>query len=270
MSILQAIALGVLQGLTEFLPISSSGHLIAIPSLIGWDLQSLSFDVTVHLGTFLALTVFFFKDLWRIGIAFLSDVWENEDDFKNYTEEGKWGLYILVGSIPAGILGYFLQDRISGSLRSTLSVAIFLLAGSVLMLFAEVFKNWQKDQKVTLTKALIIGLFQSLALFPGVSRSGSTISGGMLFGLNRKKAARFSFLLSIPIVAFAATYELYSTIRYSQEIFEFVPFIVGFFSSFIVGILAIKFLLKLLQNKGLYVFIVYRVILALFILSMVL
>lgn len=270
MNLFQPLILGIVQGLTEFLPISSSGHLIVIPSLIGWDLQSLTFDVVVHLGTLAALIVYFFKDLWRIGTSFIKDVWANEDYFKNYTKDGKWGLFILVGSIPAGILGYFLQDRITGNLRSSLFVAIFLLAGSVLMFLAEKIANWKKDEEVTLAKALIIGLFQSFALLPGVSRSGSTISGGMLLGLGRKKAARFSFLLSIPIVAFAGAYELYVTLRYTQAVFVFSEFIVGFLSSFIIGILAIKFLLKLLQSKGLYVFIVYRVILALLIMVMVL
>ena len=270
MSILQSLVLGAVQGLTEFLPISSSGHLIVLPNLVGWNIQSLAFDVTVHLGTLAALVVFFFKDLWRIGTAFLADVWEKEEDFDSYTEDGKWGLYILLGSIPAGILGYFLQDRIKGDLRSSLYVAIFLLVGSALMFFAEKLSNWKKDEPVNLTKALIIGLFQSFALLPGISRSGSTISGGMLFGLNRKKAAKFSFLLSIPIVAFAGAYELYTTIRYTQEVFILSSFVVGFLSSFIIGLLAIKFLLKLLQDKGLYVFIIYRVILALFILTRVL
>lgn len=262
MNIFQAIILGALQGLTEFLPISSSGHLIIVPELLGWGAQPLFFDTTLHLGTALALVVFFFKDLWEIFWGLAKDVWTNEDKFENYSSDGKLGLFILLGSIPAGLIGYIFGDLIENIFRHTLYVALFLIGGSALMFLAERLGNWKKHREVGYIESLLIGLFQALALLPGVSRSGSTISAGMFFGLSREKAAKFSFLLSVPIVVLAGGFKLATSLDLLQSVS--IPVVVsGFISSFAVGMFAISFMLKFLRSKGLHVFVAYRIILSL-------
>lgn len=267
MSVFQAIILGVVQGLTEFLPVSSSGHLIVIPNLFGWGVSPLVFDIMLHLGTAAALIIFFFKDLWGIFIGFVQDVWFKSDDFEDYSENGKMGLYIIIGSIPAAVLGYFFQDKIENYFRQVWFVALFLILGSVLMFTAEKARRWASNSSVDYKKSFIVGIFQSLALLPGVSRSGATISGGMLCSLKRDKAARFSFLLSIPIVVAAGLYKFYESkalfLDPNVEMYTApIVLVAGFLSSFIVGMLAIKVLLDFLKKYGLNVFVVYRVILA--------
>lgn len=252
MTYLQAIVLGITQGLTEFLPVSSSGHLIIIPSLFGWETQPLVFDTVLHLGTAGALIVYFFKDLIN---AFFKEI--------------KIGIMILAGSIPAGIIGLFLDSKIESTFRGVEYVVIFLVLGSLLMYFAENFGSNTSEKQVTLEKSFAIGLFQALALLPGVSRSGSTISGGMILGLNREKAARFSFLLSVPIVVAAGGFKVLSSLDTIHQIS--LPVLgAGFLSSFLVGIVAIDLLLKFLKSHKLYIFIIYRLFLALFLLFTVL
>ncbi len=244
MTVLQALILGVVQGVTEFLPISSSGHLIIIPEIFGWRVQPLVFDTTLHLGTALALIVYFYKDILEILIKKI-----------------KFGWIILAGSIPAGLIGFFFGDFFENTFRNTTYVVLFLFAGSLLMFIAELFvKRVKIDEKVGIRKSVLIGLFQSLALLPGMSRSGSTISGGMLLGLSRRKAARFSFLLSIPIVLGAAVFKIVESFSAVQEV-SILTLSVGFVSSLVVGLLAIKFLLTYLGKKDLWVFIVYRLVL---------
>ncbi len=249
MTTLQGLILGITQGLTEFLPISSSGHLILIPTLFRWNIQSLTFDTVLHLGTLSALVIYFYKDIFTI------------------LKSRKLLLLMFVGSVPAAIIGYFLESTIENIFRSAHSVAVFLAVGTGLMILAElVYKKSNVAQKIeniesiTLKKSVIIGFFQSLALFSGVSRSGSTISGGMLFGLKRDLAARFSFLLSMPIVAGAAAFKIlesYKSLTLDGAMLG------GFLGSFIVGILAINFLIKYLKNKNLWIFIIYRTLLVL-------
>lgn len=248
MNVLQALVLGIVQGLTEFLPISSSGHLIILPEFFGWETQPLVFDTTLHVATALALIVYFRKDLVNI-----------------FTSNKKLGIYMLIGSIPAGILGYLLQDSIENTFRSGEFVVWFLLAGTVLMFLAEKFKK--SDAAIDNKKSFVIGLFQALALFPGVSRSGATISGGMLFGLSRREAARFSFLLSIPIVLGAGLFKILdSAIEISTLSYDVLT--IGFLSAFIAGMFAIKFMLRFLNNNSLNVFIIYRILLVIFLLLM--
>uniref|UniRef100_A0A7C4TPJ6 Undecaprenyl-diphosphatase n=1 Tax=candidate division WWE3 bacterium TaxID=2053526 RepID=A0A7C4TPJ6_UNCKA len=260
MSYIQALVLGIVQGLTEFLPISSSGHLIVIPSILGWAPSGLVFDTTLHLGTAAALLVYFFKDLKNIVFGFLKDVWQHQDDFNYYSEYGKYGMYILLGSVPAGLIGFLFEDKIEYVFRALRYVAIFLFLGSLLMYVSEKLSFWKLSSNVNYFKSLAIGLFQSLALLPGFSRSGSTIAGGMLFGLSREEAARFSFLLSVPIVVLAGGYEL---ARAGFLItLDWLPILlVGFFASFLTGLAAIRFLLNFLNKKGLSVFIIYRLVL---------
>lgn len=245
MSVFQALVLGVLQGLTEFLPISSSGHLIILPNLLGWQTQPLVFDTTLHLGTSLALIVYFWKDLLKI-----------------LTIERKLGYLIILGSIPAAILGFVFESLIENTFRSVFYVGIFLLLGTVVMLAAEQFGKWRENKEIDTRKSLIIGFFQALALLPGFSRSGATISGGMMLGLNRASAARFSFLLAIPVIVGAGLFKAFDSWGTLQSVSS-EALLAGFMSSFVVGILAIRFMLNFLRKRGLGVFIIYRILLIL-------
>jgi len=234
--------------LTEFLPVSSSGHLILLPSLLGWQVQSLAFDTVLHMGTVAALIGYFWRDLLEIIKS------------KNYL------ILLVVGSLPAAISGLLLQDFIETTLRSSAYVAAFLLAGSLIMWLAEITykKLWHEQrmddpQKLGLKKITAIGVFQSLALFSGISRSGATISGGMFMGMTREAAAKFSFILSIPIVLAAGMFKVVDSYR---ELNFDLAMLTGFLASFVVGMLAIKYLLKFLKSHDLYIFIVYRIILA--------
>lgn len=296
MTVFQSLVLGAVQGLTEFLPISSSGHLILLPRFFDWGMQTLAFDTTLHLGTALALVIYFWKDCILIAKSFFKDISHYGKSIDQFSHDGKMALYILAGSIPAGLLGFFLGGVIEKTLRWGVSVMVFLLLGSILMFIAEIvylaraggsdrYKMGQRVNsiyagsffrkiqgvvrgqsestdfaKVSFKSSFIIGLFQALALFPGVSRSGSTISGGMIMGLNREDSARFSFLLSIPIVIGAGVFkviESFGVLSFDINLF------LGFLASFVTGLLAIKFLLEFLRKNSLYVFVIYRLILSL-------
>ncbi len=267
MSIFQSLILGIVQGLTEFLPISSSGHLIIFPNVFGWAQQPLVFDTTLHLGTAAALIVFFRKDLFSIAKAVVFDLPKNP---KMYSPLTKVGLAIVVGIIPAGVVGFLYGDFLENTFRSVQSVSLFLVLGSVLMFIAEKVLQKRNNQadKISVMKGFIIGLFQTLALLPGMSRSGSTISGGMILGLDREASTRFSFLLSVPIVVLAAFYQLFKARGEITAGVE-LSMLIGFTTSFISGILAIGWLLKFVKNKNLYPFIIYRIILAVLLLVLI-
>lgn len=250
MSFLEAITLGILQGLTEFLPVSSSAHLVVLPQIFGWGDHPLFFDTTLHFGTSLALLVYFWRDLWKV-----------------VTHPQKWWLRLFIGMLPAGILGLFLNDLFESYFRRIGFAILFLVFGSILMWVAERFSKLEGSiDKVSPKKSFLIGTFQSLALFPGFSRSGSTISGGMLLGLSRKAAARFSFLLSIPLVWAAALFELkdVSTVSFSTSL------VVGTLASFLTGLLCIKFFMRFVEKYTLKPFIAYRLIFAVLLLLFVL
>lgn len=271
----EALFLGLVQGLTEFLPVSSSGHLVLVPKILGWNSQPLAFDVVLHLGTTIALIFYFWQDLVKILRGFFSDLISYKFNFSKYGFDALIGWYILLGSVPALIFGVFLGSYIENTFRSILSVAIFLIAGSFLLLFAELF--WSKkshlsdetDEKsqssmksLSSKKAFVIGIFQSFALFPGISRSGATISGGIFSGLSRAQSARFSFLLSMPVIVGASLFKIIETFNTDLVAVGVLPLVIGFFSSLLVGLFAIDFLLKFLKSRSLYVFIVYRLALA--------
>jgi undecaprenyl-diphosphatase len=266
MSIVQAIILGLVQGITELLPISSSTHLILIPKFFGWEPHSLAFDTTLHLGTAFALIIYFRKEIFEIVVGFTNDLLKFGFNFKNYSQQGLLGIKILIGSIPAGIIGFMFGDVIENSFRGVGSVIIFLLFGSLLMLAADIFSKpvVNNIEGVSTKKSFIVGLFQSFALFSGISRSGSTISGGMLLGLRRDLAAKVSFLLSIPVVLLAGISQGVSSFGNLSLISPLVLFF-GFICSFLSGLIAIKFLMGFLGKNKLTVFIVYRLILVLFI-----
>jgi len=266
MTFFQSVILGIVQGLTEFIPVSSSGHLIIFPELFGWEQGGLAFDTTLHLGTLAALLVYFYKDIRGMGISVFKDMGKYSLSFPKYSPESKLVVWLLAATIPAGIAAFLFGDYLESTFRSMLSVSIFLLLGSALMFFADKFgKNEDKSQPVppvSFKKVVTAGFFQCLALFPGVSRSGSTISGGLLSGLNRTQAARISFLLSMPIIAAAGIFQLPDALaEYSGAGAGIL--ISGFLTSALSGYLAVSFLMKYLNSHGLKVFIVYRLALSL-------
>lgn len=253
MDFFQSAILGLVQGLTEFIPVSSTGHLIIARNFLGLDLVgTISFDAILQLATGVALLCYFWRDIWNII------------KLKNT----KLLLALIVGTIPAIIFGLLLEKYMDTYLRGTHVVAISLIAGSILFYFAEkmINKNNLLSSDVSIRKGLFIGLFQCLALVPGFSRSGATISGGLFNGLSREMAARFSFLLSIPIIFGSGLKKLLDIYQDGQlASLEHSLFIAAIFA-FISGLLAVHFLLKFLKNHSLNYFGVYRILLAIVIL----
>jgi len=251
---LYSILLGAIQGITEFLPISSTGHLVIFRDILGINVENgLAFDAVLQLATVLSVLVYFRKDI--VGLIKAS-----VDTTKK--EERRLLKFLIVGTVPAVLLGLFFQDTIEQYFRSTLTVSIFLILGALVMFFSEKFLQ-EKD--LTTKKSIIIGLFQSLALLPGMSRAGMTISGGYFLGLKKDLAIRFSFLLSIPIIGGSGLYKLLEIVG-DKELFSTVwpQLLVGSISAFIFGIISIGFLIKFLRTHSFKGFVVYRILLALF------
>ncbi len=255
MSILEALILGLAQGLTEFIPVSSSGHLVLLHQALGLEQQALSFDVALHIGTLLALVMYFYKDIWQLFLGILG---------KNKTTKLAW--LIVLGTIPAVVSGVLLQSAAETSFRSSNLVAINLAVVGGIMLLAEWYsKRYQHKRpldKFRVSDAGAIGLAQAAAIIPGISRSGSTITTGLFLGLDRVAATRFSFLLGIPITAGAVAKVLSDsdTIRYVGS--DATIFVIGIAMALISGMAAIRFLLKYLSKHTLAVFAYYRIGLA--------
>jgi len=245
--VITGIILGFVQGITEFLPVSSSGHLIVFRDFLGIEIaNSLLFDVLLHLATALAIIVYFRADI--VGL------------FKQPREHRVLWLAIILGTIPAALLGLFLGD----SYRSSSVVAIGLIVGSILFIIAEKFATQNKP--LSLQKGIFIGAFQALALIPGMSRSGSTISGGLLLGMKRDEAAKFSFFLGLPIIMGAGLLEVVRSFEYFAGGQISMGLIVGVITAFVTGVFSIHFLLQFLRNHTLIGFAWYRIILAILIL----
>ncbi len=261
---LQSLILGILQGLTEFLPVSSSAHLILVPWFFGWRhsvVDSLTFDVALHAGTLLALLAYFSKD-WLDLIG----------GFFQTLRRGRWEsfperlvFYILLATLPGAIAGFLLEKTVEKTFRDPILNVVPLVLVSFLMILAEVGKRSSRSlETLRLREAMVIGFAQALALLPGVSRSGITITAGLFQGYQREAATRFSFLLSTPIVAGAAVLQLR---HLASAETDWSIFILGFVSSALVGYLAIAFLLRFLRKHTLNVFAAYRLVLAAVILS---
>jgi undecaprenyl-diphosphatase len=260
MSLFDALLLGLLQGLTEFLPISSSGHLILLRELLGLQSEfGLAIDATLHFATAFAVLLYFRKDIYELVIAFTHTVQR-----KFVETETKILMYaIIVGTVPAVFLGLTLESSIETLFRSAELVAWVLIAGSVLFMIAEyVTKRFEAPKALTIKKGLYIGFFQALALIPGLSRSGATISGGMLLGLTRERSARFAFLLSFPIIIGAGSKKLIDLGGAGLVESEWLAIGFGALIAFLSGLLCIHYLLKFLKNHTLYVFVIYRIALA--------
>jgi undecaprenyl-diphosphatase len=265
MTILQAIILGFVQGITEFLPISSSGHLILMRDLLGLQTEgSLAFDAVLQLATTLAVILYFSEDIWLLTQTALRKLGRLPVNGKDQTL-----LYaLLIGTIPAVIAGVLLEKYMDTIFRSSVIVAVVLTLGSFLFIYAEWFYYGSVPQNnLTRMTGFKIGLFQCLALVPGMSRSGSTISGGMLLGLSRGEAARFSFLLSIPILLGSGAKKLIELIHPHPGVADvsLVSIAVGSVVAFVVGLAAIHFLLTFIRRHTLWPFIWYRLLLAAFV-----
>lgn len=267
MTLFEAIFLGVVQGITEFLPISSTGHLILARTLFdtGAD-YGLAFDAVLHLATALAVIVYFKKDLWQLMQALLRKFGRLP---VNRTDEIL--LYaLMVGTVPAVILGLMLESLMESLFRSPILVAVVLITGSLLFIYAEwVYQNKERTNDMSPLKGLQIGLFQCLALIPGMSRSGATISGGMLLGLTRSESARFAFLLAVPVITGAGMKKLLDLITSDVKI-EWLAVSIGATAAFVTGLMAIHFMLGFVRKHTLWPFIWYRIILAAFVLFIVL
>jgi undecaprenyl-diphosphatase len=334
MNPVHGVVLGIVQGLTEFLPISSSGHLVLVPWLLGWPEHSLTFDVALHMGTLAALLAFFWRDLVVLVAAWLPDRWREVRWRDVRWREVRWrevrwrevrlpdvrwrdvrwrevvsgvrawlnerygrlgivpqaalagsapsgpaildpvrrqqrrlGVGLLVASLPAALIGALFSDRIEAGFRSPVLIAILLVAGAVIMAAADRVGTKSLELKdVGLTQAVIVGVAQALALAPGVSRSGITLAAALFLGLNREAAARYVFLLGIPVTAGAGVFQLRHLLRDGIPVDERAAFALGVLSSLVVGILAIRFLLRYLRRHNLDVFVYYRIALAAFVL----
>ena len=265
MEIVNAIILGIVQGLTEWLPVSSTAHLRLVPVALGWSDPGAAFTAYLQLGTLLAVLIYFKSDLSKAFKGWVAGI---SDKAKRTTNEFKMGQAIFLGSIPIIVLGFIFKDKIEGNLRSLSVIAFGLIFMGLFMLVAERFGKQTKTlNDVTPTNGLIIGLWQALALIPGFSRSGSTMTGGLLQGFDRVTAAKFSFLLSVPSVFLAGIYSMY---RHKSEIGGLImPILVGNLFSFAVGYLTIGLFMKLIQTRGNLPFIIYRVCLGAFIFAMI-
>jgi undecaprenyl-diphosphatase len=243
---LEALILGIVQGLTEFLPVSSTAHLILFPWFFGWkgDVDTLTFDIALHAGTLIALLICFWRD-WAELIT---------------KKHRLFGLIILA-SIPAGAMGFLFNDIAEDTLRKPLIISLMLIVVGFLMLIAEKANKYKNIEKINLMDAITIGIAQAIAIIPGVSRSGITISAGLFRGLERDVSARFSFLLSTPIIA-GATMLHFKKFMASQINHDLRLFSVGLITSFITGFIGIKFLLNFLKKHPLNLFVYYRFILA--------
>lgn len=275
MSIIEAVLLGIIQGLTEFLPISSTGHLTVAGKLMGLISEShperwTSFIAVVQLGTLAAILVYFWRDLWNISINFIKDNITSRKKFKEQSEHSKLGWYIILGSIPVVIIGLGFKDVIEGALTKNLYVisGSLIALGLILALAERVGKFKKEINDITWYDALLIGIGQAFALIPGSSRSGTTITAGLFLGLKRETAARFSFLLSVPAIFGSGLLQFYEALDFIDT-GGLITLAIATIVSAISGYLTIEFLLRFLKKNTTYAFVVYRILIGLVIIWLI-
>lgn len=257
MTELQVIILAIVQGLTEFLPISSSGHLVLVPVFFGWTDQGLAFDVAVHFGSLIAVMLFFRKDILALLRGSVQVLGANVA-----TTEARMALGIALGTIPAALAGLMFVDWIEVNLRSP-AVIVFTLSGyAILMILADRLGRRNRDiSGIRIKDAVLIGVAQALALVPGTSRSGVTITAAMALGFERQDAARFSFLLAVPVILLASVYSFIGLLR-TEATVPWGQLAIGVVVSAIVAYLSIEFFMRFVSRIGLLPFAIYRMILA--------
>jgi undecaprenyl-diphosphatase len=258
--LIQALIMGIVQGLTEFLPVSSSGHLVIVPWLFGWDdafITSLAFSVMLHLGTLVALLVFFREDWLRLIPAGFATI--RDRSFRGDPDR-KLAWLLVAATIPAALVGFLFNDLFEDTVRQVGLVAVTLIVGGVILWLADHLGARTKGVgDVTFPIAIGIGAAQALALIPGISRSGISISAGRIAGLDREAAARFAFLMATPITAGAILFEARKLISGEAGVtVEIAPLLVGLVASLVAGLLAIRFMLDYLRTRSLDVFVWYR------------
>lgn len=256
MSILEVVVLALIQGLTEFLPISSSAHLILPSVLFGWQDQGLAFDLVLNIGTLAAVFIYFYREVATMSVA-----WVDSVKNKNQTQDSKLAWWIIWATIPAAIIGFLGKDYIEMYLRSGYVIAVTTILFGLLLWWADSKgKQIKTEYQTGLKGAIIVGFAQALALIPGTSRSGITLTAGLMLGLTRNAAARFSFLMSIPIISMASGYDLLKFIM-SDEYVDWTSLLIGAGVSFLSAILCIHVFLLLLNKVGMLPFVIYRLIL---------
>jgi undecaprenyl-diphosphatase len=260
---IQALVMGIVQGLTEFLPVSSSGHLILVPWFFGWKdpfINSLAFSVMLHMGTLLALLVYFWQDWLRLIPAGLASI---RDRSLAGDPDRKMAWLLVVATIPAVLVAPILNDTIENAVREPAPVALMLCVGAAILWLAERWGSKLREMSsLTFVGAFGIGVAQVLALVPGISRSGVSIAAGLFQGLNREAAARFSFLMATPVVAGAGVFEALKLVKSNDVKPDAHLIVIGFVAAAISGLLAIRFMLEFLRRQSVNVFVVYRVLLA--------
>lgn len=260
-TILQAIILGIVQGISEFLPISSSGHLVLVPYLFDWQDQGIAFDAIVHLGTLFAVVVYFRVRVWALLSALFS-----RDPLKALDKRLAW--LAMMSMIPALLFGFIIEKVLEISFRSPIIIAVNLIVWGIVLYLAELYAQKKQSTvgdldvtKLTISNVLAIGLAQALALLPGTSRSGITMTAGLFAGISKKGAAELSFLMSIPIITIAGGLKLFELIQTGSSQVSASALGAGFLAASLSGFLAIKGLMNIIQAKGFWPFVVYRVVL---------
>lgn len=249
MTVFEAAVLGLVQGLGEFLPISSSAHLVLVPWLFGWEYAGLTFDVALHVGTLVSVVAFFWQD-WLVLL--------HDGVRRRPTREGRLFWYLVLATIPGAAVGYLLEDQAETIFRTPLLIGVLLIIMGVILFMVDKFAPVKKDlNRVGFSDSMWVGVSQALAIIPGVSRSGITMTAGRLTGMDRETAARFSFLLSTPIIFGAGVMKLTELTPADLNL----PFITGVVVSAVTGFLAIKFLLRYLTRNSFGIFVWYRLIL---------
>jgi undecaprenyl-diphosphatase len=258
--LLQSIFLGFLQGLTEFLPISSSGHILIVPAILGWEDPGAAFTAVIQLGTEAAVLIYFRKDLWQIATTWTRSLTRPE---LRGEVNARMGWYLIAATIPIAILGFIFQDQIETAARNLWLVgSMLIIFGIVLGVADNVGTRNREVGDLSIRDGILIGLAQSIALIPGVSRSGATISAGLFLGLERAVAARFSFLLAIPAVVLSGLFQLYKMLKGTETVSEpFFNATVATLVAFVVGYAVIAWFLKYLSNNSFALFVGYRLIL---------
>jgi undecaprenyl-diphosphatase len=258
MTILQAIILGIIQGLTEFLPVSSSAHLVLTPYLLGWKIpaqEAFIFDVLVQVASLVAVVAYFWTDLIILLRAWLTGLIQR----KPFADpQARLGWLLILATIPAGLAGVLIKDRVERAFSNPVAAASFLFVSAGMLAAAEYFSRQKREtEQLNWKDALWIGLAQAISIFPGISRSGATISGGMTRGLKRAASARFAFLMSIPIMLAAgllASLDMFKISGFASMLPVFIP---GLLASAIVSYFAIRWLLRYLTQRSLYIFALY-------------
>jgi undecaprenyl-diphosphatase len=262
MTILQAIIFGAVQGLTEFLPISSTAHLILLPWFMGWPDPGLTFDVALHLGTLVALIVYFRTDwilLTKSAFGLIRG--------RTQTTDARMAMFIVAATIPGAAAGALFEKKVDDVLRAPQLIGVMLIAMAMVLVAAEIAGRRKKSlDEISWGDAIAVGVAQAFAIVPGVSRSGSTITAGLFLSMKRDAAARFSFYLSAPIIAGAVGKKTLDILQSGLGLEQLTPFIVGIISSGVIGYLAIAFLMRYLQTHNTFLFVLYRVALGIVVL----